>query len=224
MEPSASEVPPVVARFREKAREEIIPRRYVAWLHVLFSAGGSLGVIGGLCTLLHGVTPSQWLTIPLALLVANVAEYLGHRFPMHHPYPGLRRVFTRHAGQHHRFFTAAAMSYEGPRDVYMVLFPPVLQLFFFGALGLPLTLLVRAVAGPIPSLLFAVSITAYYLCYELLHFYYHLSPRPWLEALPLLPFLRRHHLLHHDPVHMQRWNFNLTIPLMDLLLGTLRRS
>jgi hypothetical protein len=58
---------------------------------------------------LHAVQPLEWLAVPLSLFYANLSEYLGHRFPMHRPLPGLALVYKRHSGQHHRFFSDQAM-------------------------------------------------------------------------------------------------------------------
>jgi sterol desaturase/sphingolipid hydroxylase (fatty acid hydroxylase superfamily) len=33
--------------------------------------------------------------------------------------------------------------------------------------------------------------------------------------------LRRHHAIHHDPRLMQRYNFNVTVPLWDWVRGTI---
>ena len=41
-----------------------------------------------------------------------------------------------------------------------------------------------------------------------------------MARLPLLSRLRRHHQAHHDPKRMGRYNFNITFPLCDRLLGT----
>ena len=32
--------------------------------------------------------------------------------------------------------------------------------------------------------------------------------------------LRRHHAAHHDPARMTRWNFNITFPIADAIVGT----
>ena len=52
---------------------------------------------------------------PLAMSYANLAEYLGHRYPMHRPWRGLGLVYRRHAAQHHRFFSDEAMPIDGLR-------------------------------------------------------------------------------------------------------------
>ena len=35
---------------------------------------------------------------------------------------------------------------------------------------------------------------------------------------------RSDHAMHHTPELMQRWNFNVTVPLADWLLGTIYRG
>ena len=86
---------------------------------------------------LRDVQALEWLAVPLAFAYANLAEYFGHRFPMHRPFPGLGPVYKRHAGQHHRFFTDEAMLVESRRDFRALLFPPMLVIFFFGLFGVP---------------------------------------------------------------------------------------
>ena len=66
-------------------------------------------------------------------------------------------------------------------------------------------------------------VTATYLLYEMLHFSYHLPRDHWLHRhVPGLWRLRHLHVLHHQREHMTEINFNLTFPLTDWLLGTLR--
>lgn len=215
-----SALPEVVARFRERARLERFPRRYNGWLHVAFTATLCLSVIALSIHQLQEVQALEWLTVPLTLLVANLGEYLGHRGPMHHSRRGLGRVYRRHTGEHHRFFTRQAMYYADSRDFYMVLFPPVLQIFFLGGVATPLALLVFALFSANAGWLFVGAVMAYYLLYEILHFSHHLAPTSALGRSALLARLRQHHALHHDPRLMQRANFNISLPLCDWIFGT----
>jgi hypothetical protein len=139
---------------------------------------------------------------------------------MHHRRRGLGLLFERHTAQHHRFFTHDAMAYESSRDFQMVLFPPVMLLFFLGGVAGPIALLLRFAWSANAGLLFAATGTAYFLTYEWLHFAYHLDASSWVGRLPLMATLRRHHTRHHDPALMSRWNFNITFPIADALLGT----
>ena len=60
----------------------------------------------------------------------------------------------------------------------------------------------------------------YVVSYEWLHFSYHLPETHWLSRTRALSRLRRHHTLHHDLALMGKWNFNITFPICDAVLGT----
>jgi sterol desaturase/sphingolipid hydroxylase (fatty acid hydroxylase superfamily) len=63
----------------------------------------------------------------------------------------------------------------------------------------------------------------YVLSYEWLHLAYHLPQDTVLGRNPLVRVLARHHARHHDPRLMQKWNFNVTVPLWDWVRGTIWR-
>ena len=213
-------VPHRVAAFREEYRRRQVGPRYSGRVHFAFTTLVSLGVIG---LALSRVAPGpllEWLALPAVFLLGNVVEFLGHRGPMHHRRRGLGLLFQRHTEQHHRFFTHEALAYESHRDVKMVLFPPVLLLFFLGAIAAPLGALCFALISPNVGWLFVAASVAYYLTYEWLHFCHHLPPGHPVARLSVMRQLRRHHEAHHDPSKMQRYNFNISFPLTDWLLGT----
>lgn len=212
-----------VARFRDSYRREEIPAGYCPVCHLLFTFGvGGLALLGCLL-MLDQVRPLEWLTVPLAFVYANFAEYFGHRFPMHRPYPGLRLIYRRHAGQHHRFFSEQQMPYEQLRDLRAVLFPPLLVGFFFGGFGLPAWWLLAWLISDNVAWLFIATGIGYFLNYEVLHLAYHLPPTHPIARLPLVRRLYWLHARHHDPEQMARVNFNISYPLGDWLFGTLRR-
>lgn len=217
-------LPEAVARFREDYRDREIPLRYDGRLHLAFTFGaGSLAFV--LCLLqLDQVRPLEWLTVPLSWLYANLAEYLGHRFPMHRPFRGLGLVYRRHAGQHHRFFSHEAMPLDDLRDLRAVLFPPLLVLFFFGVFGTPIALGLAALFSPNVAWLFVATGLFYFMNYEVLHLAYHLPDAHPLARNPLVRRLAWLHRLHHDPRLMARYNFNISYPLFDAIFGTLRKG
>jgi sterol desaturase/sphingolipid hydroxylase (fatty acid hydroxylase superfamily) len=215
-------VPEAVGRFREAYRANEIPAGYRPGAHLAFTFGGGALALVACLAQLEAVRPLEWLTIPFAFVYANLAEYLGHRFPMHRPWRGLGLVFKRHAGQHHRYFTDAAMPLHDLRDLRAVLFPPLLVLFFFGLFGTPAWLALRVLVSANVAWLFVATAIAYFLNYELLHLSHHLPARV-LARLPLLERWSRLHRLHHDPSRMSHVNFNITYPLGDWLFGTRAR-
>lgn len=224
MDADASPLPETVRRYRAEYRATQVPRGYRGGLHALFTFGGGTLALLACLWQLQEVRPLEWLAVPLAFLYANLAEYLGHRYPMHRPFRGLALVYRRHAGQHHRFFTHEAMPMDGARDLRVVLFPPLLVVFFFGGFGLPAWLLLAWAFSANVAWLFVATALLYYLNYEVLHLAYHLPPGAWLARNPLVRRLERLHRIHHDPARMVRVNFNISYPIGDRLFGTLARD
>ena len=219
MEPA---IPDAVSRYRAEYRAHEIPRGYRPALHLAFTFGGGAIALGACIAALDDVRPLEWLAVPFAFLYANLAEYLGHRFPMHRPFRGLGLVHRRHAGQHHRYFTDAAMPLEDLRDLRAVLFPPLLVVFFFGLFGTPAWLALKLFVSANVAWLFVATAIAYFLNYELLHLSHHL-PAATLARYPMLARLSRLHRIHHDPSRMAHVNFNITYPVGDWLFGTRAR-
>lgn len=212
-----------VDSFREKYRAELIGPHYRGWLHLAFTVSMTLGIIVLCIRQLAHITTLEWLTVPLTFLYANFAEYFGHRGPMHHLRPGLGKIFERHTRQHHRFFTETRMEFGSSRDFKAVLFPPILVTFFLLAFGTPVALLLSWLISSNVAYLFAITGTAYFLNYELLHFAHHLPPDHWIARLPVMKSLRHHHTIHHDQSLMVNYHFNITYPIADWLMGTLYR-
>jgi hypothetical protein len=220
----STRVPDEVADFREAYRARHIGPRYRGWLHFGVTTVGALAAIGFAVAHVSRPSVAELMSIPLFFMVANLGEYFGHRGPMHHRRRGASILFERHTLQHHRFYTHEAMASESSRDFQMVLFPPVMLIFFLGLLALPIGALLYWLISPNVGWLFAVTAVSYFLTYEWLHFAYHLRADGWVGRRALIRHLRRHHAAHHDPRRMTRVNFNITFPIADRLFGTLDRQ
>lgn len=217
-------LPEAIGRFRDQYRYGEIPARYQGGRHLAVTFGlGGIALLACLAQL-DQVRPLEWLALPFALVYANLAEYVGHRYPMHRPLPGLSLLYKRHAGQHHRFFNHQAMAIDNPRDLRAVLFPPLLVIFFFGLFGVPIWLLLARLLSANVAWLFVSTGLAYFLNYEILHLAYHLPEQHWLARRRLVRRLRWLHRIHHDPRRMALCNFNITYPFGDWLFGSLRRD
>jgi len=210
--------------YRDEYRREHVPAHYNGWLHLCFTFGLGLGVLAWCIVQLDSVHTLQWLTVPVTFLYANLAEYLGHRGPMHHKVRGLGLVFERHTRQHHRFFTDQTMPLDQVSDLKAVLFPPVLIIFFIAVFALPAGVLLAWLFSENVGYLFVATAVGYFLNYEILHLAYHLPETSWLGGLKLIRRLKALHQAHHDPRLMSHWNFNISYPISDLLLGSLYRG
>lgn len=221
---SDAKIPDKVATFREEFRGKYIGKRYSGVAHFLFTSTVSLAIVTACAATVRA--PAWWelLTVPATFLFANFVEYRAHRGVMHHRTRPFHIVFDRHTPAHHHFYTHDAMAAESTRDYYMVLFPPVLLAFFFGLFALPVGLLLAWLATPNVARLFVATAVGYYLSYEWLHWSYHQRADSFVGRLWLVRRLRAHHTLHHDIARMQKYNFNITFPIMDALHGTTHRG
>ena len=209
---------PDVHEARRDAYVAAIPRWHRWWFHLLTPAvaGGALFVLA-----LRRMQAWDFAWWPAVLLFANFVEWYYHKNVMHHRAPGLGFAVVAHVGEHHALFTPGHMAIRSARELHAVLLAPASQIIAYAMAVVPAALLwlVR------PGLACAwVSAAALYLvAFEGIHALYHLPA----HRLPLgAPFrwLRRIHELHHDPASMQRYNFNVTVPLWDVILGTYQRS
>jgi hypothetical protein len=217
-------IPEKVATFRAELRDRLISPRYSGVAHFLFTSIVSLSVVIACAATVRA--PHWWelVTVPATFLFANFVEYRAHRGVMHHRTPPFQLVFERHTPSHHGFYTHEAMAAESARDYYMVLFPPILIVFFFGLFALPVGFLLAWLTTPNVARLFVATTVGYFLSYEWLHFSYHQPPDGFIGRRWLVRRLRRHHTLHHDVAQMQKWNFNITFPICDALFGTTHRG
>jgi len=210
-------------KFRAEYRAKSIGPRYSGWLHFAFTTLGSLAVIAFAISRVRQPSWQELLVLPIGFLVSNAAEYFGHRGPMHRLQRYLGVIFRRHSVEHHHFFTHDRMSYESSRDFKMVLFPPVMLLFFLGGMATPIALILFLLFSPNAGWLFVAIGVGYYLTYEWLHFAYHFPEHTFVGRFPPVRVLRQHHRAHHNLALMTRWNFNITFPICDRLFGTTYR-
>ena len=211
---------------RESLRQKLlgqVPSWYRPWAHLAVPALFGLGIIAVAAALAREVTAGEWLTVPSALILLNAGEWSIHKYLLHHRTPPLQLLYDRHTPQHHMVFVTEDMAMRQTREWRLVLIPA------WGIVGaflvaLPIPALLHLLGQSNAGLLFIATAMAYVLTYEWLHLAYHLSPASPIGRNPLIARLRRHHATHHSPELMQRWNFNVTLPLWDLVRGTIYRG
>ena len=205
--------------FRSRYRADIHPR-YNPWLHGAFVLLFGVLAIGGFWSTVHQVRPLEWLTVPLTLLFFNFGVYLVHRHLGHHKKSFARMFYARHAGDHHSFFAPGHMTYDTARDWRVILFPAWLIVIHTVVFTLPAWWLFKQVNANVAGL-FGGCLVLGYLMYEVFHACEHLPPDNPVTRLPWIRQMRRLHELHHRRERMQERNFNIVLPLMDYLFGTL---
>lgn len=215
-------------RVRQAATREI-PWWYRPWGHLAATTGIGLTVLAVSAVqlrALHALRWTDWLVVPAVFVMSNFFEWCAHKHVLHTRsrwLPPLSVIYDKHTPMHHMVYVESDMALRSSKEFRLVLIPAA------GVLGIVLAAAPMAIAlgrlwSSSAGWLFLVTASLYMVTYEVLHLSYHAPSDGFIGRLRLLHVLRAHHAKHHDPRLMQRWNFNVTLPLFDWLLGTLARS
>lgn len=204
--------------FRARYRAGI-PRWYSPWAHGGFVLAYGLACLVMLGRSLHDVRPLEWLVVPMALVLFNLAEYSVHKNLGHFKRRFSALFYKRHTGDHHSFFVEGMMAHETRQDWRVIFFPPWLIVVF--SVGAAAAWLLLSPLNQNAATLFAQSLIGSYLGYEILHACEHLPQTHWVARLPWIGQMHRLHELHHRRDLMHERNFNIVFPLTDWLSGTL---
>lgn len=208
---------------RTEYREELlarVPRGYSPFLHLVIPSILALGAIDAAVSLMHGVRWWQVALVPVFAAALNGLEWHAHRGVLHRHARPLGSLHRQHL-VHHTLYVRGDMAMRDPRELKAVLLPAAAILATF-AVVLPVAVLFLVAGQRNLALLWAATAVGYLMVYEWLHLGWHLPEDGLAARLPVLRGLRRLHGLHHDPRLMHRHNLNVTVPLWDLLHGTLR--
>ena len=211
-----------VASKRDRLRAEVLERTppyYNPWVHLGFPSLFGLSFIALALANLQGMHWYEWLFVPVVLALLNVNEWHIHRNILHRRTWPLEVLPWLHTPEHHVIFVRKDMAMRATREFRLVLIP------FYGILAifvtsLPITAALWFLVSHNVALLWVACTMGYVVAYEWLHLVYHLPESNPIGRSTLVGWLRRHHAMHHTPELMQRWNFNVTIPLGDWLLRT----
>ncbi len=211
---------------REELRRELlsrVPRWYSPWLHLAIPAVTGLAIVAFALGQVHELQAWQLALVPLFAVVGNAVEWHAHRDLLHRRTWPLEVLYVRHTPQHHALYVADDMFVRHWRELRFVLLPAYGVVAVVGVTS-PVTAALWLAGQPNVAALWVSTVVLYVLTYEWLHLAYHLPADGPVGRLALVRWLRRHHQRHHTPALMQRWNFNVTLPLWDLVRGTVWRA
>jgi hypothetical protein len=154
------------------------------------------------------------------IVISNATEWRAHRDLLHRRTPGFTVLYDRHTPQHHRIFVTWDMAVRESREFARVLIPSY-GIFSVFLVTLPITAALAVLRQWDMAMIFVAVCMMYVVSYEWLHASYHAPDASWVGRRALVRRLRRHHAAHHDPRLMQKWNFNVTLPLWDWVRGTI---
>jgi hypothetical protein len=162
------------------------------------------------------------VALVISVIYASCFEWLLHRYLMHRPFLNFRYAFNAHARVHHRTFksddTYHVKKKEDEHLIHMAWWNgPVLV-----TIGLIPFAILCIFIGHWISILCGIGLgcAGYYGAYESLHWCMHkpVLKQRLIEHSWLFRRINGHHLLHHRYMHK---NYNVVLPLWDLIFGTL---
>jgi hypothetical protein len=209
---------------RERVRARIassIPWWYSPWGHLAATTGIGLAVLAVATARLArlDLRASDALVVPLVFLFSNFFEWYAHKRFLHRRTWPFEVVYDKHTPGHHMVYVEDDMALRSSNEMRLVLIPAM------GVLGIvvtasPVAVLVGTVWSAAAGWLMLLTASLFMVSYELLHLAYHAPAESVASRLGLVRRLRAHHARHHDPRLMQRYNFNVTVPLFDWIMGT----
>lgn len=194
------------------------------WAHLMAVVGGSLLVSFISVLFITNLFWLEALVIPIAFVLANLVEYIIHRWPMHKLTKVFKKMYKTHSGQHHRYFTHEYMNIECDEDMHEVFASVFTVISFILFIVVPISVLAGFLISSNVGILFFATAMSYYGIYEFVHFMTHLPDDHVLLRVPFMKMAKEHHQLHHNTRLMRKWNFNIGLPLMDVVFGTLYKN
>lgn len=196
-----------------------LPRWYSPLRHIACTVGIGAVALTVALLMLKDVRSWQYLAVPGTIVFANFFEWWAHKHVLHRKRLLFAVLYEKHTPFHHRLYRRESMAIRHWRELAFVLMPAA------GVLGIvimasPIAIAVGSLFGSNVGWLTMLTQALYMVMYELTHLSYHLPAGHVIRRLWIIRWLATHHARHHDPELMQRWNFNVTLPLADWILGT----
>lgn len=204
---------------RRTRREALKQRLKTPFADVFATVGTCLIAVAVGWWFMHDVTLKQALVVLPTLLFANWFEWWSHKEVMHRPRRFFPKLYQKHTLMHHAMYDEVDMTAKDHRDRAFVLLPST-DIMGLAVCTMLLTIPLSFLVGTNVACLITVTLVLYTLAYELTHLCYHLPPEHPVRKLPFMDKLAANHRHHHNPRIMANGNFNVTVPLFDLIMGT----
>lgn len=208
----------------EERREQIlskIPSNYNPYLHAIIPSTFGLSVIV-ISLFFLSVPTFSLLSIPIVLFLLFGFEWWVHKNVLHRKRPGVGFIYKLHEQAHHLIFTHEQMAMRDKKELWLVLMPPY-------AIVLAFLMLAPIIAGIAlfstnVAIITLITTMVFFLSYEWLHFCYHQPKDSFIGRNRLINYLRSTHTKHHNFLYMKKYNFNVTVPVFDRIMGTYKRD
>lgn len=198
-----------------------IPKNYNYKLHLLLSNGFSLVTIILCLLMLTPLSTFDILAIPIFFIFLLFFEYMFHKNILHkNVFP--KFLFKKHELEHHVIYRKDSMEISSYKELYYVLIPYYAGLMIV-LLNAPL-LFLNLYFNSNLIYIWLICSMSFFMLYEFLHMVYHLPKDNKFKNLKIVQMISESHTKHHDNKLMKTHNFNVTIPLFDLVFKTYKKD
>jgi hypothetical protein len=208
--------------FRQRYRARI-ETWYNGFVHVLVMYGVAAGLISYCLSQIKGAT-WEWLLILPVAIAGNFIEWGMHRFVMHRRIDvfALRAIYERHTREHHQYFTDSMPTIDTAfnQREFRIVFFPWRVLTVITVAGILFGSITGVLLGSNAGYMVPITMLGHYMLYETFHYCCHVPENKFVEHMPFINTVRRHHAAHHNMGIMMRRNMNLTFPIADWFLGS----
>jgi hypothetical protein len=206
-------------KFREQYKSQISPF-YNGLVHIAVMYGVGITAIVWSVGRLQNAT-WEWLFVVPVFLAGNLVEWAMHKYVMHRLVDvfALRAIYDRHTRQHHQYFTDNDVTIDTTKEFRIVFFPwRVLTVFALS--GMIFGSIAAWLVNPNVGYILFITMVGQYLVYETFHYCCHVHENWFVQNMPFVNTIRRHHTAHHNQGIMMHYNMNLTFPIADWVMGT----
>jgi hypothetical protein len=200
-----------------------IPGWYSPYLHLATPTLIGIGCVALAVHMVDRLTLGDVAFVSFTWMVSNMTEWRAHRDLLHKRTWPFTELYDRHTPLHHILYPGEDMAIRSTPEWRFVLIPSWGILAILIAIS-PFTALFLLLGWTKMAALFVATCAVYVVSYEWLHLSYHLPPDSFVGRLAMVRWLRHHHATHHRHDLMQKWNFNVSFPIWDLVRGTYYRG
>lgn len=191
---------------KRQAILDAIPENYSHKLHLGINLGTAFGLM--VFSLFEMGTSYLWL-VPIFYFSFLAFEWLVHKFFLHRTI--VKRFYDFHIN-HHILYTHDNMGIKSWKELSWILIPKDIYLWFSAGICLIGFGIQHFNASLAFTMLF--SSFSFYIFYEVCHLGWHLYSANKFA---------KYHKTHHNPSNMRNWNFNVTLPVIDWIVRSLKR-
>lgn len=211
-------IPAEVEKFRQDNKSQSL--WYSAKAHYIATTCLSLPLIIYALYKFETLKALDFLVIPIFILFATLFEYLVHRYLLHRQVWFFKTPYVEHTLRHHFFFTHQAIEATQSADFERVFFPVWGVALIQYTIVLPASFVIGYFFSHNAGYLSLVIGALFFFLYETIHMITHLPRKYWVFKIPGMLFLREHHRAHHHKGKMAKNNFNIVLPVWDVIFGT----